>query len=139
MPQRLLHLRFYQRHRDAIGYLLLWLAIGFIMWAQYDTTNANHAQSVRADQRFARLTEQNRRLILQARRQAAVSAQTAYAACRRLQEQTAIQRELNLIVIPRLAPDPTPEQKAALTKYQRDLAAHNILTVPVCVRPTEKP
>jgi hypothetical protein len=129
-PKRLVRLDWYRQHRPEVGSAVLCVAVGFLFWAQYDTANSNHAQSLRADARIAELGRQ-------ATRQSAASAQSAYAACRRQQEQVIVQREFVHLAVPRFDASRTPDEQVAVQAFYADLRAHHILTVPVCERPPD--
>jgi hypothetical protein len=128
VPRRFLRLSWYRRNEYRILAALILYAIVFLFYAQHQQANDIRDQSRRADARFAAISREN-----QARSLAASA--SAYASCRRQQEQVAIQREFYHLILPKRLAGRTAAQQAAVASFYHDLAAHHVLTIPVCQRP----
>lgn len=98
-----------------------------------------HDASDRGDRASARAASVNRHLIhdanvraAESKKQAALSAQTAYAACRRQQEGVIVSREFFALLRPALDAHNDPR---LVDKLFHDIAAQHTFELPKCVKP----
>lgn len=116
-----------------VSMLVVALALGFGYGLQRVADASSQADSAfRASQQIIRdRAADAKRLAAENQKNAAESARTAYAACRRQQEATLAQRKQVHVLLA----DPDPHVHHLAVAYNRFLTAQHLLDVPDCPKP----